>query len=914
MTLYYPQGLYGPICDIQPAAEVEFIAREVVLEEPNITLGTQEEDTGGGNGGAEGQIGGAGGAGGLTITIGNRISPKICRTVQVRNLFTGDRYGDGYGPICDVPNLSYGDSGDSGNSGENVLTELCPDDNIDAIDVLYNPLPDNGIANLNLDVPLLRCEVHEIDVELPDGTTNIIKYFRNCRPVVGDYEGPVPSDTGLQTQPVKVPITYNYYHSLICGALDYYSSPGIYENSIPNGIDAVSIIVFGAGGGAGGGDQAAGPTGSGNNSGGTGSFMYLNVNLDRTVRNNLTIVIGGGGVAGRSYVNRPKETLPGYNRGGYGGYPGPKGVSGAGGSGGGATDVYLNGRLIASCAGGGGGGGNGCNYFRGTVGKPWGNWDNYVWDENLESTSDALIRSRFPNLMAKNVFEPPVKHSLWSSWFNEYVVWFNYGEDNHAGQELENRVNLNFDTSGTYTFEMQADNQMAVYIAPWYDPGEGSYISDILYNGTFDKFIGDELMSDNTGFLTPPSTLPADISEAQDWTLIGWTSEFTAATPDTATYTISTPGRYVLRLVVGNDTNATSDNDWQKNPAGFALNIKKPDNSVLWSTREAYGSDGQSFTVDADGGGAGGGGGNSGAGGLTADGMGLTGGSCSDRDSTGQGGSAGWSYVLDHPAITLDYFDQADGGFHSGWNTPTTVDSSIRKAGGGFGGGRPQRFTFIFDNVEYPLYTNAGSSKELIIPGMGTGVWQDFMNGRTFQYHYFWGVTKDGSPETAPSGLTDGSLGYLFFGSYQGETNSVASERASLYRGRSLELALQWTPIKTGSTWSTKVRLVGIAPWGQGTGFAENDILPGVFPPTKSDGTQPWWDIITAGSDSWHVLEFTDPSDKVVKPATIPGTSFNFSIRVDEVRARDEYKPSDGQHGFARTQYLSVDTVINLAE
>lgn len=878
MTLYYPQGLYGPICDIAPPTEGEFVVREVILDEPNIGQEFQFDTE--------------------TITQ-NRISPKICRTVQVRNLLTGD----GYGPVCDVPNLL--DGGD----GQNILTELCAELEDPDFVPAYNPIPDNGISNLNLDVPTLECEVQEVELELPDGTTQTISYFRHCRPVVGDYTGPVVPDTGLQSS--LPPIKYKYYHSLICGALDYYSSPGIYTNNIPIGINAVSIIIFGAGGGAGGGDGAAGPTGSGNNSGGTGSFAYLTVNLDILVRNKLTIVIGGGGLSGRSYDNKPRRTLPGYNRGGFGGYAGPNGVSGYGGSGGGATDVYLNDRLIASIGGGGGGGGNGCNYFKGSTGKPWGNWDNYTWNEDLETSSDALSRSRFTTLMAKNVFEVPVKHSLWSDWFNDYVVWFNPGQQNYAGQELENRVNLNFSTTGSYTFEMQADNQMAVYIAPWYDPGEGSYVSDILYNGSFESIIGDELMSNNNGFITPPSSLPATVSGAQSWTLIGWTSEFRAENPDISNYSISSSGRYVIRVIVGNGTNATSENDWQRNPAGFALKIKKPDGSTLWSTKEAHGKDGQSLT-SGDGGGGGGGGGNEGARGLTADGMGLTGGSCSNRDSTGQGGSAGWSYVIDHPAVSLEYFDQAVGGFHSGWNTPTNADASLRKGGGGFGGGRPQKFTFIFDNVEYPLYTNAGSPREILIPGMGTGVWEDFMNGRTFQYHYFWGVTKDGAAEGYPSGLTDGRLGYLFFGSYQGEKNSDASERSSLYRGRSLELALQWTPIRTGSnTWSTRVRLVGIPPWGKGTGFAENDELPGRMPPTKSQGTQPWWDIITSDSDSWHILQFPDPADgNKVKRATKPGTNFSFTIKVDDVRTRDDYEPSDGKHGFVRTQYLSVDTEI----
>jgi len=43
---------------------------------------------------------------------------------------------------------------------------------------------------------------------------------------------------------------------------------------------------------------------------------------------------------------------------------------------------------------------------------------------------------------------------------------------------------------------------------------------------------------------------------------------------------------------------------------------------------------------------------------------------------------------------------------------------------------------------------------------------------------------------------------------------------------------------------------------------------------------------------------------------TKPGTNFRFTIKVDDVRTRDDYEPSDGKHGFVRTQYLSVDTEI----
>ena len=884
MTLYYPQGLYGPICDIQPAAEVETIVREVIIQEPKINLGT-DDGTGIGQGGQGGDTTGT-----------NKLIPKICRTISVTSL-----YGGAFGPICDL-----GPGADPSNT--NPLTVCIIDPPV--IEQEYNPIGTLP-RELPLDIPQQKCKSRTIELPTPEGVQTVVYYYQ-CKPDVGDYSGPDPSAYGLDT--TKKKIKYKYSHSLVCGATDYYSSPGIYKNTIPQGIDLVNIFAFGAGGGAGGTDAAQGPTGSGNNSGGTGSFMYASVTLDPTISNRIEIVVGGGGPSGKGWHNRPELTPGGYNRGGKGGHPGPNGVSGAGGAGGGSTDVFLNDRLIMSVSGGGGGGANGCKFFRGSTGLPYANWNNYNYNNDPTTTSDALRVSRFSPLTAVTIFEPTIKHSLWSNWFKEYVVWFDANQSTLPGQQLENRVNLDFDVAGTYTFEFQADNQLAIYIAPWYDPGEGSYIEDNLYNGSI-AGIRDVTRSNNIipvdddGNLLPPNTLPADIAGASEWTKIGFTTNFRTETPDTATFTVPTPGRYVVRTFLENAFGDYQKLDWLKNPGGMAIVIKRPNGSVLWTTKSAFGNLGESKTSN-DGGGAGGGGGNEGLSGLSSIGMGLTGGSCSDADSTGQGGSAGWSYVIDHPAIDVGFFGQAPAGFISGWNTPTPKDSSVRRSGGGFGGGRPNRMSIVFDGNAYSLYNNNGSFKTVIVPGMGTGVWEDFMDGKTFQYHYFWGVTRDGSPDTTVPPLLDQGVnfGLILLGAYQPAINCAAAQRNALYRARSLELALQWTPIKTGgNSWNTQVRLVGIPRWGRGTGFAENDILPGVMPPSKSQGTQPWWDVVYSGTNNWHILQFYDNDTKTTKLATKPGASFNFSIRVDNALSKDEYRPTDGQHGFGRTQYYSAN-------
>jgi hypothetical protein len=894
MTLYYPSGLYGPVCDVSTEIADAPIQYEVTRLEPKIDIGIENRgDTD------------------IPINPLNRI--KICSTIRVGTLLSGASPA-GYGPVCD----NAGDGGDGGGGGASSF-ELCPDDTVPEVlkyidkpkffqqgDRSRDPLRQQQTnVNYDIELPGLKCEIAELELQQDDGTTKIIKYFKDCIPVVGDFSGWTAPDLGITLPSGKR--KYIYYNNLVCGATNYYSAPGVYFCDIPQGITSVNFVIFGAGGGSGGGDASLGPSGSGNNSGGSGSFAFLTAELNPSIPNRAKIVVGGGGPAGRTWVNEPIPTLPGYNRGGYGGHSGPTGVSGCGGGGGGATDIYLNERLIASIAGGGGGGGNGCNYFQATTGKPWGNWNNKSYNGNLSTTQDGLIRSRASGLMQYSVFDPPIKHSLWGPWFNQYVVFFNSGEDNYEETELENRVNLNFDTAGTYTFELMGDNRLSIYIAPWTDPGETYYVQDILHNGSFPMVIVDPIIQ----LTTPPPTISNP--GYPTWILVGATGIFTEPTPDVATYNITSPGRYVLRFILFNATR--QGKDWLKNPAGMAIRITKPDGSVFWTTRYGFGANGDNMLgtlASGDGGGGGGGGGNSGFAGLVAANTGLTGGSCGAADSTGQGGSAGWSYIIDHPGVTVNFFDQAPGGFHSGWQTPTE-DPSTRKGYGGLGGGRPEFFKIRYNGIDYDLVSSAGAFKEVTIPGMGTGVWTDFMSGKTFQYHYMWGLTKDGGPTTVPASIGD-MRDRIMLGSYQHAINCPAATRSSLYAARSLELAFKWTPIKTSANnWDTKIRLVGKPGWGLGTGFADGDVLPGVMPPSRSQGTQPWWDIITDNTSSWHVLGFLDPTDNKFKLSTT-GQTFSFSIIVGQTSQRDKFQSQPGAAGFARVQYLTVDTVYEAEE
>ena len=899
MTLYYPSGLYGPICDIQPPPIVEPpIVPEVVIQTPKIDPPPGGEDP----------------TDDPTNTdLPSKLIPKICRNVSTTSLYRGN-----FGAICDIPL--------DGNSDSPRSIQICidePPDTPPTIDgpkwppppgvptyrTTPNPPPEDPIIGPNVD-----CIAELVEVPTPFGIKEVI-YYSHCGPDYPEYKGPDLEDYGIDSEKNK--IKYRYYHKLICGAVDYYNSPGTYTNSIPRGITVVNIFAYGAGGGAGGTDQAQGPAGSGNNSGGSGSFAYLTVTLDPTINNILTIVVGGGGNAGRNHYNSPEMTNGTYNRGGKGGYPGYTGLSGGGGGGGGATDVFLNDRLIVSSGGGGGGGANGCLFWQASVGAPYANWNNYSYNNSLTTSSEALDISVFSPLMAIPMYEPTVKHSLWGPWFKEYAIWFDENQSCLPGTQLENRVNLNFAAAGSYTFEYQGDNQLAIYIAPWEEFGDGIYVEDNLYNGFVSNFKkryeNNIIPSDSNGTFICPSTLPADITGADPWQFLGYTTNFITELPDSVTFNITSPGRYVIRTILQNLANEPNNSDWLYNPAGMAIVIKNPNNSILWTTKFAFGDSGENFTGTAstDGGGAGGGGGNTGRGGLTAPSLGLGGGSCQGADSTAQAGSAGWSYILDHPAISVEFFAQAPSGQISGWETPRPADASVRISGGGIGGGRPRRMNFIFDNIEYPLYNVNGSFATIVVPGMGTGVWEDFMSGKTFQYNYFWGVSKDGSPDTTVPTLIDSgaNFGKVLLGSYQGAFNSSGCSRSLIYRPRSLQIGLLFTPIKINSTtWNTQIRISGFAPWGLGTGFAVGDILPSQMPPNKSLGTQPWWDVLFSQGNSWHTVEAYDSSDKRYKLAHKPGQVIDFQLKVTEVRdGVDAYVPGVGQPGFVRTQYYSTD-------
>lgn len=137
-----------------------------------------------------------------------------------------------------------------------------------------------------------------------------------------------------------------------------FSSPGVYNIIIPEGIrTTIEYKMWGAGGGAGGVD-GNGPHGEGS------AGAYLTGVVTAQPGDILTVAIGGGGRGGSSSTGGGSgaggKSLVTYN-GHRGGNAGGSGWSGGGGGGGGASLLQINNTTVAVAAGGGGGGGGSHN-------------------------------------------------------------------------------------------------------------------------------------------------------------------------------------------------------------------------------------------------------------------------------------------------------------------------------------------------------------------------------------------------------------------------------------------------------------------------------------------------------------------------------------------------------------------------
>lgn len=640
-----------------------------------------------------------------------------------------------------------------------------------------------------------------------------------------------------------------------------YTTPGTFTWTVPSGVTSLDEVVCISGGGSGHKDANGDDEGGG---GGGGAYAY-DVDVPVTPGAVLTIVVGSGGAT---------RSTQGSNNGG---------------------NTYIK----------------SSNDNDGYDPGPWGNWQNHRVEGSVTSpiakTDDDSGRQHYGllKLLCPKYTNPPVfpvekPHPIWSRWMEKNAVWINQGEPNYAGQIVDIRLNLDCQQTGSWTFKVMCDDKLAVYIAPWYDTGATNYIDGgRFYNGE-PTTLSEVSPAINAESASPwPTTLPANISGASTWQRV-LTQNFNAnsSSPATHTYTISTTGRYVFRFLLYNQYNAGSE--WNNNPSGMGVEIFRPDGKKVWDTGSTYsGRDGSDLLI-GDGGGGGGGGGSSGRGGITSYDLGVTEGSCLQSDSTAFGGSAGKTYILDSPAVSVTYFNQAVAGFHAGYMRPGTGDASYRHGTGGYGGGRPTKFSIIFNGIEYPLYNESKLPYDVVIPGMGNGVWLDAANGKEFPFHYSWG--KYGGNPTGAS-----SLQRLSRGVYEAASNTSIRSGQTWYEPRAFELALWWNPVKQlNGTWNTTVRLRGIPKWARGTGWNVGDTVTGKFPPAKGDGTQPWIDMVGGhGFDQWSSglrKSYNYFGDIITNTNN---SFFTFQIKVTEIdNGGNRIIPgTNGDAGHIRYQY-----------
>lgn len=121
-----------------------------------------------------------------------------------------------------------------------------------------------------------------------------------------------------------------------------------------------------------------------------------------------------------------------------------------------------------------------------------------------------------------------------------------FGQEPRLGEVFDARLNLEFPVSGTYTFDVAADNALAVYISPYTPVSPNQYITDpyteIFNGGT--SGIPSWSGAEDSG--VPPSTPPSTLDS---FTLVGFTTNFSQNPPVNFTYNIPTAGRYVLKFV-----------------------------------------------------------------------------------------------------------------------------------------------------------------------------------------------------------------------------------------------------------------------------------------------------------------------------------------------------------------------------
>ena len=342
MTIYFPNGNYGPVCDIIPDTTIQPII-------PIITVDPPVGDSA------------------ILDPIPFKVPfPNLCKTVTTTQKYQPD---GPYGPVCDIDGSGNGAPA----SYECPLPPtsqtpliVCPPPIVDLTDVIGDPGKGGpSLVCVDLADGSQYCFDPRLDTGCSlDGAEDMESISDDIHLLASRCGGFTDIGDATRGTPTET------FPTLICGSIQRYSSPGVYEHTTPTGINFMNVTLIGAGGGAGGGDAcrfnssiSAQAAGRGNNSGGTGSMMRLTIAMDPSRQNKITSIVGAGGHSGLHFTNERTPKDKPLNGGGVGGHPGPTGRSGGGGYGGGCTQIYLNNQLVASVGGGGGGGGNGCNWF-----------------------------------------------------------------------------------------------------------------------------------------------------------------------------------------------------------------------------------------------------------------------------------------------------------------------------------------------------------------------------------------------------------------------------------------------------------------------------------------------------------------------------------------------------------------------
>lgn len=144
-----------------------------------------------------------------------------------------------------------------------------------------------------------------------------------------------------------------------------------------------------------------------------------------------------------------------------------------------------------------------------------------------------------------------VTHSGWSSWFNQYAVWTNNKNDNLQGREMTiaNR-RIPVATTGTYTLEIGIDDRGSVTLDTW----------------------GKTVQEDEDV-----------LSDSDEGRIIDVVAGFNGGTT-TTTFSVVKSGYINLIVDVENDGGSV---DWNNNPGGYAITLRNPQGTIVWTTRDA---------------------------------------------------------------------------------------------------------------------------------------------------------------------------------------------------------------------------------------------------------------------------------------------------------------------------------------